>query len=196
MSGLEQELSELGGDITEAIEDLQMPATLVDRSGTIRWQNKASIAFRGRRIGGDFVELVARAEKPEARDAIRRILCSGEPTELTLHVLAEGGKYVPVEISAVPVRDGGTVVAVFGLGRVVGKERRPSSPRLATDLTPRQMEILGLLAEGRSTDEIAKELTLSPTTVRNHIANLIAALGVHSRLQAVAAASKAGLLDP
>lgn len=61
-------------------------------------------------------------------------------------------------------------------------------------LTKRQRTILRLLAEGRSTAEIASELTLSRATVRNHIAAVIAALGVHTRLQAVMAAQAAGLL--
>lgn len=63
------------------------------------------------------------------------------------------------------------------------------------DLTKRQLEVLRLLAEGRSTAQIAAELGLSRTTVRNYIANLLTALGVHSRLQAVVAARKAGILD-
>lgn len=63
-------------------------------------------------------------------------------------------------------------------------------------LTRRQLEVLRLLSNGRSTAEIAAELGLSRTTVRNYIANLLGALGVHSRLQAVVAARKAGLIDP
>lgn len=62
-------------------------------------------------------------------------------------------------------------------------------------LTRRQIEILRLLGEGKTTDEIAAELQLSRTTVRNYIASLLAALGVHTRLQAVLAASRAGLLE-
>ena len=62
-------------------------------------------------------------------------------------------------------------------------------------LTKRQLEVLRLLAEGRSTAEIARELGLSQATVRNYIANLLVALGVHTRLQAVIAASKAGLIE-
>jgi DNA-binding NarL/FixJ family response regulator len=62
-------------------------------------------------------------------------------------------------------------------------------------LTTRQLEVLLLLSNGRSTAEIATELGLSTTTVRNYIANLLVALGVHSRLQAVLAARKAGLID-
>jgi DNA-binding NarL/FixJ family response regulator len=63
------------------------------------------------------------------------------------------------------------------------------------DLTKRQLAVLLLLAEGKSTAQIAAELGLSPTTVRNYIANLLTALGAHSRLQAVIAARKAGILD-
>ncbi len=62
-------------------------------------------------------------------------------------------------------------------------------------LTKRQLEVLRLLAEGRSTAEIAAELELKHTTVRNYVANLISALGVHTRLQAVIAARKAGLIE-
>jgi DNA-binding NarL/FixJ family response regulator len=63
-------------------------------------------------------------------------------------------------------------------------------------LTPRQHEILILVAEGLSTKQIAAELWLSPATVRNHVAAIMTALGTHSRLEAVAAARKAGLVGP
>ena len=62
-------------------------------------------------------------------------------------------------------------------------------------ITRRQLQVLRLLADGKSTDEIARELGLSRTTVRNYIAGLLAALGAHNRLQAVVAARRAGLLD-
>ena len=63
-------------------------------------------------------------------------------------------------------------------------------------LTPRQHEILVLVSEGLSTKQIARELWLSPATVRNHVAAIMTALGTHSRLEAVAAARRAGLLAP
>ena len=61
-------------------------------------------------------------------------------------------------------------------------------------LTPRQVEVLRLLEQGRSTRQIADELQLSTETVRNHIRRLFHALGVHSRLEAVAAARAASPL--
>ena len=62
-------------------------------------------------------------------------------------------------------------------------------------LTQRQLEILHLLAQGKTTGEITSELGLSRTTVRNHVANLLTALGAHSRLQAVLIARRAGILE-
>ena len=63
-----------------------------------------------------------------------------------------------------------------------------STPPPHPALTPRQAEILRLLEHGRSTRQIAEELHLSLETVRNHIRHLMRALGVHSRLEAVALA--------
>ena len=72
-----------------------------------------------------------------------------------------------------------------------------ANPRAAAaehGLTPRQTEILQLLAEGHSTSQIAAALYLSKTTVRNHIAHLFANLGVHTRVQAIVAGSRRGLI--
>lgn len=51
-------------------------------------------------------------------------------------------------------------------------------------LTPREREILALLAEGADTGEIALKLVVSVATVRNHVQNILGKLGVHSRLEA------------
>jgi PAS domain S-box-containing protein len=61
-------------------------------------------------------------------------------------------------------------------------------------LTARQLEVLGLLSEGRSAKEIGKELYLSQATIRNHVRSLLQALGAHSQLEALAKAHKMGLL--
>lgn len=52
-------------------------------------------------------------------------------------------------------------------------------------LTPRERQIFTLLVNNKSTKEIAKELSISEKTVRNHISNVIQKLGVDSRVQAV-----------
>ena len=61
-------------------------------------------------------------------------------------------------------------------------------------LTPRQLEVLRLLAEGSSTEAIAQRLCISKATVRNHVEMLLGRLGVHSRLEAVSLARREGLV--
>lgn len=64
-----------------------------------------------------------------------------------------------------------------------------------TTLTDREQEILGFLARGLPKAEIAAQLTLSVHTVRNHVANLSAKLGAHSKLEVLAVAVRDGLID-
>ena len=105
--------------MTGLLEQFELPAVVLDDDGVIVWQNEAAIAVRGARIGAHVVEFVALTEQAEARDVLTRILCYGEPAELTLQIRHPDGSYVPVELSAVPIAGLGTVVAVFGLKRAV-----------------------------------------------------------------------------
>lgn len=64
----------------------------------------------------------------------------------------------------------------------------------AEELTPREQEVLRLMSLGLNTQAIAKHLVIAVPTVRNHVQRVLAKLGVHSRLEAVALASRQGLL--
>ena len=79
----------------------------------------------------------------------------------------------------------------------VVNERFATAPLQADingDLTRRELEILRLVAAGENTKATAERLHVSPATVRNHVQNILAKLGVHSRLQAVAYATTHRLL--
>jgi DNA-binding NarL/FixJ family response regulator len=69
-------------------------------------------------------------------------------------------------------------------------------PEAEHRLSPREREILGLLADGKSQKQIASALVISPKTVATHIQHVLSKLGVHSRAQAVAAAFQLGLVEP
>jgi two-component system nitrate/nitrite response regulator NarL len=64
----------------------------------------------------------------------------------------------------------------------------------AAALTRREVEVLRLMASGASTRKVADTLHVSTATVRNHVQNMLAKLGVHSRLEAVAWATRHRLL--
>ena len=70
----------------------------------------------------------------------------------------------------------------------------PPAGRGNPSLTNRELDILRLLGQGLSAAIIARQLSLSPVTVNNHISRLLTKLGAHSRIEAVAAANRAGLI--
>jgi DNA-binding NarL/FixJ family response regulator len=71
---------------------------------------------------------------------------------------------------------------------------RPAAPPQAfPELTDREREILGLIAQGHSNPEIAEQLILSPNTVRNYVSNIFSKLQVIDRAQAIVRAREAGL---
>ncbi|PRY38768.1 response regulator transcription factor [Umezawaea tangerina] len=67
--------------------------------------------------------------------------------------------------------------------------------QLAAHLTRREWQCLDLLVQGLTTSAMADRMTVSTTTVRTHVQSLLAKLGVHSRLQAVALTTRTSLLS-
>ncbi|GAA3224065.1 response regulator [Dactylosporangium siamense] len=82
--------------------------------------------------------------------------------------------------------------------RVIGQfAHRPAGPAPKTDrlavLTPREVEVVRLVAEGLSNEEIARELFISPLTAKTHVTRAIAKVGVRDRVQLVILAYSSGL---
>ena len=91
--------------------------------------------------------------------------------------------------------------AVFGPAvatRVLSYLTRPLSARdpvLFPELSDREREVLELIARGRSNSDIARELVVSPKTVRNHVSSVFSKLQVSDRSEAIVRARRAGLGD-
>ena len=75
-------------------------------------------------------------------------------------------------------------------------ERPPPSDRTLAGLTEREREVLSLVAEGLSNDEIAGRLFLSPLTAKTHVSRMMATLGARDRAQLVVIAYETGLVRP
>jgi PAS domain S-box-containing protein len=182
-------LRELGVDVEDALERVNVPSYVIDRAGVVRWMNEAGRRLVGDHVGRQFTSVVAPEETRRARDLFtRKVVGNSEVTDAPMVVVDTEGRRVSVEISSVPLRRGEHVVGVFGQVTDVLDEPL-AHPELR--LTPRQAQVLRLLERGRSTAQIAEELGLSTQTVRNHVRRLLHALEASSRLEAVAVARRA-----
>jgi DNA-binding NarL/FixJ family response regulator len=92
------------------------------------------------------------------------------------------------------------IVKPFTRGEFIARVRRaidrsPTYPPLSGNLTPRELEVLKLLADGLGQKKIAQALFITPKTVATHIQRILTKLDVHSRAEAVAYAHRSRLFD-
>jgi PAS domain S-box-containing protein len=184
-------LETIRGDIPDALERVNVPSYVVDEYQIIRWLNPAARRLVGDARGRQATSIVAPEDTRRAREAFAKHMVGNEDVDGSVVLIDQAGERVSVEVSSVCLYEGHRVIGVFGQLSDVELE---SEPPLHPHLTPRQSEVLRLLEHGRSTEQIAHELHLSLETVRNHVRGILRALGVHSRLEAVAIARREHLV--
>ena len=77
-----------------------------------------------------------------------------------------------------------------------GAKIAPAAPPAVDELTPREREVLDLLARGLSNPEICAELVISEATAKTHVARILQKLDLRDRIQAVIYAYETGLVGP
>jgi DNA-binding NarL/FixJ family response regulator len=135
---------------------------------------------------------------------VRILVVTGWATERTLFECLDHGAHGFIgkaqgldELvdAVVRVAAGETVVAPPLLPALVRRTSQRGG-RDRTNLTPRELEVLRLLAEGTGTREMATHLDVSPNTIRNHVRAVLGKLGAGSRLEAVTIARRMDLIAP
>ncbi|MGH3098217.1 MAG: helix-turn-helix transcriptional regulator [Streptosporangiales bacterium] len=96
-------------------------------------------------------------------------------------------------LSARPLRE--TVDLLARRARIPLEAEQPASPGRAAGLTERELDVIRLLAAGRSNRQVAQELFISPKTASVHVSNILTKLEVATRGEAAAAAYRLGLID-
>lgn len=190
---LANELRRLSPNISQALAEISLPIYVVDRTGMIRWMNAAALELFGDHRGEHFSAIVAPEAHQLTREKFaRKIVGSARTTSYGAALLARDGRRFDAEVESVRLEDDTEAFGVFGIVAV----ERFADPAAASQvhLTPRQLQVLKELACGGSTDMIAKKLHISRETVRNHVRDLLRALNVHSRVQAVARAHQLGIV--
>ncbi len=142
---------------------------------------------------------MARAGQPVSSYDMRVSTCWGQKKWVSVSILSvdsEEGPYL-LHLLRDSQKTHETLEMARGLIGLSSDKNMASSPdrRDVPALTPRQIEVLELLAEGKSAKEIGQGLYLSEATVRNHVRSLLQVLGAHSQLEALARARKLGLLS-
>ena len=102
-------------------------------------------------------------------------------------------------VAAIEVAEaGGSMFAPHATRRVIEAFAVPRTdpPAGLADLTPRELEVLTLIARGRSNREIAVALHVSEHTIKTHVAHILDKLGLRDRVQAVVLAYEAGVVRP
>jgi PAS domain S-box-containing protein len=143
---------------------------------------------RAELIGTSIVDVIDPSERAESARQWQAFLCSGEYTGMR-DLLRADGSTVAIEFAARLASVDGRRLAIYVLMASDGSWPSPGTSRSLTNaLTPREREVVTLIAMGRETSEIAQELHVSPETVRTHVRNAMAKLGAHTRAQLVATA--------
>jgi LuxR family maltose regulon positive regulatory protein len=128
----------------------------------------------------------------EPEGYVRLFLDEGEAMAKLLHQAARRG-IAPAYTQELLAAFGTTADAGLSTGiGVPSIVHRPSS--LIEPLTPRELEVLQLLAEGLTNPEIARQLFISLPTVKSHARNIYGKLGVHGRREAAKCARQLGIL--
>ncbi|MEU4540332.1 response regulator transcription factor [Streptosporangium sp. NPDC023825] len=174
-----------------------------------------------RRTRPDVVLMDIRMPRMDGLEATRRILAGGaEDTRVLILTTYDLDHYVYAALAAgasgfllkdvTPehlvaavrlVRSGDALLAPTITRRLVERfarrdNVRPTLHRDLSRLTPRELDVLRLLATGLSNTELADRLNLSVATVKTHVARILSKLGLRDRVQAVVVAYETGLISP
>lgn len=198
------------GDVLDAEEDLRVVAETDDPSEAVRDAGRTSpdvVLLDADLADSDLATLVKRI-KSSAPDCKVLVLTSEEHAKPLVDALEVGASgYLTKDASIAhlvhatrSVSQGEVVIPPKMVGTLltmlIGQRgRQDEALDRLSKLTKREKEVLALLAEGSDKDAIARELFISPQTARTHVQNILAKLGLHTRLEAAAFARKEPVLQ-
>jgi DNA-binding NarL/FixJ family response regulator len=198
------------GTLLGLLDGIELVATAADGEEAIRLASEHD---------PDVVLMDLRMPRTDGIEAIRRLAARGDrPRTIALTTYADDASvlgalragargYLTKDAGADEIRS--ALEAVAGgaaaldpavqhhvVAALADAEETAPAPELPDGLTPREAEVLALIAAGRTNTEIADELVVSAATVKSHVNHIFAKIGARDRAQAVAYAFRHGIAQP
>jgi len=193
--------------ILEAEPDLQVVGEATDGSEVVE---------RALETKPDLVLMDIRMPALDGIEATRRLLAALPATRVLILTTFDLDEYVvdafragasgfllktapPQQLVAAvrTVQEGDALLAPVSTRRLIEQVARPvTAPPILERLTAREQDVLRLLARGLANAEIADELVVEPSTIKSHVASLLAKLSLRDRVHAVVFAYESGLVQP
>ena len=178
--------AENGAELLKVVGNVRPDVTLVDLNmpgmNGLEALEKLHASFPGIK----FVVLTMHEEREYVQKALKAgadgyLLKNIERDELekAIHIVCEGGKYFSPAITAI----------------LADTVANPSSSAESAEITPREKEVLALVADGHSTKQIADRLSISIRTVETHRINMLKKMGVSNSAELIKRAFELGLLN-
>lgn len=177
--------------VDAAIRDLAPDVVVVDLELA---ESDGVDVLRTSRQGSSGVLLLAVSDRTDGATVLEAMRVGADGYLVKPDGLREIGRAIRRLVAGERVLDPAVEqAAVIELGRFARQAREGS--QVSASLSPREHEILLLLADGMTTQQIGRRLEISPRTVESHVSKLYRKLAVRTRVQAVARAAALGLID-
>jgi PAS domain S-box-containing protein len=178
--------------LTGILDVLEVAVACMDLEGRVQVWNRASEELSGwtreEMLGSTVDRVVPPSGLEERRKVVARTLAEGQAIGTYTRVRKDGAiVHIEMRMHLIPGEQG-EPHCIVALVRAL--------PGHGVSLTPRQREVLGYVANGRTNDDIAGTLVVSRRTVERHVAAILDKFGVENRAAAAALAVAAGLAQP
>jgi PAS domain S-box-containing protein len=186
----------------QVLDQLDLAVIATDAEGIVTtWNSRAETLYgwaRSEACGEHVIDLMFPPDSRRAAESILATLQGGEPWQGPLRLRRKDASTVGAFVKNSPILDDdGALIGVVGVSietsdpelatavRALAEIDRGVPRRRPRTLSPREREVLGLLARGLTGEQIAERLVLSPETIRTHIRNAREKLGASTRVEAV-----------
>lgn len=187
----------------QVLDHLDLAVIATDSDGiVVTWNGRAEALYgwsREEAIGRPVAELTVPSESRRVAEDIMGAIRDGRSWQGSFRVRRKDGSQFTAYVKDSPILEDGRLVGIVGVSIEVGDpdlagavrsfaDLGPVAGKRSRTLSPREREVLSLLARGLTGEQIAEHLVLSPETIRTHIRNAREKLGASTRVEAVTTA--------